>query len=95
MFGTPEALFDVASLLYKNGCGRSLGDECEGTVRINGDDDGDDKSHVILCSFVEFLGEYGDCDTVLTESRTDRRLRSSLAGGKLKFDVTYNFLCHY
>ena len=74
---------DTASLLDKNGGGRSLRDEGEGTVGLDRDDDGNDQTDVILRSLVEFLREVGDGYTVLTEGGTYGRLGSSFSGGKL------------
>ena len=39
---------DASGLLDQNGCRRSLGDEAEGAVSVDGDDDGDDITHLVL-----------------------------------------------
>ena len=77
---------EAASLLDEDRGGRSFCYECEGTIRIDGDDDGDYKTHVILRSLVEFLCERHDVDAVLTERGADGRSRSCLTGGNLQFD---------
>ena len=79
---------DACCLLNENRSGRSLGDECEGTVCVNSDNNGDDKADVILCSFVEFLGENRDSHAVLTECRTYGRLGSCFTCRALQFDIT-------
>ena len=72
LLGTPEAVFDAAGLLDED-CGRgSLGDKGERTIGIDGDNDRDNKTHVILRALVEFLGESHDVNAVLTERRTYR-----------------------
>ena len=73
---------------------RGLGDKGEGSVSIYSDDDRDDHANVIFGSFVEFLGECHDVDTMLTKSRTNRWRRSSLSGRDLQLNVAGNFLSH-
>jgi hypothetical protein len=71
-----------------------LGDEGEGAVCVNRDDNGDDQTDIVLGSLIEFLSEVRNGNTVLTESGADGGLGSSFSGGKLKFDITGNFLSH-
>ena len=74
---------DATSLLDKNSCRGSLCDECEGTVSVNCDNNRDNKTHIVLCALIEFLGEGHNVNTVLTECRTYRGSRSGLACGDL------------
>ena len=72
----------------------SLGDEAEGAVSINGDDNGDDHAHLVLGTLVELFGEGHDVNALLAQGRTNRGSRSCLAGGDLQLDVASDFLCH-
>ena len=85
---------DASGLLDQNGCRRSLGDEAEGAVSVDSDDDGDDITHLVLGTLVELLGEGHDVDALLTQSRANRGSRSRLAGLDLQLNVASNFLCH-
>ena len=85
---------DASGLLDQNGCRRSLGDEAEGAVSVNSDDDGDHITHLVLGTLVELLGEGHDVDALLTQSRANRGSRSRLAGLDLQLNVASNFLCH-
>ena len=78
LLGTPEPDSMLHSFLIRTAAGRSLGDEAEGTVGIHRDDDGDDKTHVVLGALVEFLREGRDVDAVLTERGADRGARELL-----------------
>ena len=71
LVGDTGAGLDVAGLLDEHCGGRSLGDKGEGTVGVDGDDDGDDQTDIVLGALVEFLGEAGDVNTVLTEGGAD------------------------
>ena len=94
LVGHAGSSVDAGSLLDQNGRRRSLGDEGEGAVSVDRDDDGDDHAHLILGTLVELLGERHDVDALLTQSRTNRGSRSCLAGGNLQLDVASDFLCH-
>ena len=76
------------------GVGGSLGDEGEGAVGVNRDNDRDLKTSLILGTLVEFLDELGNVDAVLAESRADRGRRSCLCSRDLQLDITCYFLCH-
>ena len=69
----------IAGLLQKNSRRRSLGDEAEASVRINGDDNGDDQVALIRRSGVELLGKFNDVHTMLSERGADRGSRGSLS----------------
>ena len=64
-------------------------------IGVNGDDNGDDKTHVIFGTLVELFGEVRDRHTVRTESRSHGRSGSCLARGELKLDIADYFLCHF
>ena len=85
----------TCGFLKKNCCWWSFCDEAERSVSINCDNNRDDKSDVILCSFVKFFCEYGDCNAVLTKCRTNGGLGCSFTCGQLQFNVTHYFLCHF
>ena len=63
-------------------------------LKVHGDDDGDDITHLVLGTLVELLGERHDVDALLTQSRANRGSRSRLAGLDLQLNVASNFLCH-
>ncbi len=86
--------FDFALFFDEYSSRRGLGDKGEGSVSIYSDDDRDDHANVIFGSFVEFLGECHDVDTMLTKSRTNRWRRSSLSSRDLQLNVAGNFLSH-
>ena len=94
LVGHAGSSVDAGSLLDQNGRRRGLGDEGEGAVSVNSDDNGDDHAHLVLGTLVELLGERHDVDALLTQSRTNRGSRSCLAGGDLQLDVASDFLCH-
>ena len=58
-----------------------LGDESEGTVSVDGDDDGDDHAHVVLGPLIEFLGESGDVHAMLAQSGANRGAGVALPAG--------------
>ena len=85
---------DASGLLDQDRSRRGLGDEAEGTVSVNSDDNGDDHADLALGTFVELLGERHDVNALLAQSRTNRGSRSCLAGGNLQLNVASDFLCH-
>ena len=87
-------MFDAASLLDQDGSRGRLGDEREGTILIDRDDDRDDQASLILGAIVEFLAESGDVHAVLTKRGADRRCGRGLGGGNLQLNQRSNFLCH-
>ena len=64
------------------------------TFGVHGDDDGDDKAHIVLRALVELLREGGDVDAVLAQRRADGGRGICLACRDLQLDVTDYFLCH-
>ena len=73
----------VAGLLQKNCCRRSLGDEAEASVRVNGDYYGDDQVTLISRSGVELLCKLNNIYSVLTQGRTNWGGRSCFASRDL------------
>ena len=67
LLGVPEAVSIPAGLLDQDGSRRSFGDKGEGAVCIDGDDNGNNVSHIVFGSLVELLGKSHDVDAVLTE----------------------------
>ena len=63
-------------------------------IRINGNNNRNYKTYIVLGSLIKFLCERHNVDAVLTESRADRRSRSSFTCRDLKFNVTCDFLSH-
>ena len=84
---------NTASLLYQQCCRGGLGDKGEATVGVNGDNDRDHHTHIVLSAIVKVLGELADIYAVLTKCGTYRGSRSCLAGGNLESDVSNYFLC--
>lgn len=94
LLGTPEPFSMPRAFRMRVGVGGGLGDEGEGTVSVNRDNDRDLKTSLILGTLVEFLDELRNVDAVLAESRADRGRRSCLCSGDLQLDIACYFLCH-
>ena len=86
LLGSPEPLTIPAAL--------RLGDEGEAAVCVNGDDNRDLETNLILGALVEVLNELRDVDAVLTQSGAYRGRSGCLAGVDLQSDITCYFLCH-
>src|SRR5262245_29547257 len=71
--GLARSLLDAGRALEEHGGGRRLGDEGEGAVGVDGDDDRDDEAGLGLRLRVERLAELHDVDAALTERGADRR----------------------
>ena len=80
-------------LLDENRDRRGLGDEGEGAVGVDGDDDRDDQADIVLRALVELLAEARDIDAVLAQGRADRRGRIGLAGGLVVMSYTMRLTC--
>ena len=94
LVGNTGALLQTNCLHDEHGGRRSLGDEGEAAVCIDGDDNGDLVALHVLGPCIEFLDECCDIHTVLTQSRADRGRSGCLSGVDLKFDNASYFLCH-
>ena len=95
LVGNAGAALYTAGLLDKNGCGRGLGDKGEGTVLINGDNNGDYQTGLLGGALVELLAEAHDVNAVLTQSGTNGRCGCSFTCRDLQLDKACNFLCHF
>ena len=71
---------------------RSLGDEGERAILVNGDLNGDDVAHLVLRSGVERLAELHDVHLSGTEGGADGRSRVGLTGVDLQLDDGCNLL---
>ena len=80
--------------LEQDGRGRRLGDEGQGAIRVDRDDDRDDETGLRLRLRVERLAELHDVDAALPERRTDRRARVGRSRGNLQLDLGYDLLRH-
>src|SRR5690606_33191935 len=87
-------LVDPSRLAQQIGSRRRLGDEAEGAIFVDGDDDRDDLAHLPRRTFVVLLAEIHDRHTMLTERRANRRRRRRFAGRYLELDVRAYFLGH-
>ena len=86
---------DTDSLLDKDSRRGRLGDEAEGTVRIDRNDDRNQVTDILLRALVEFLRERHDVHAVLAKRRANRGSRGSFAGRNLEFDIPRYFLSHF
>ena len=84
----------LAAFFKQNRRGRRLGDEGEGLVLVDGDDDRKDVAGLLLRGGVKFLAERHDVDALRTERGADGRRGIRLPGGNLQFDVSDDFFCH-
>jgi hypothetical protein len=92
--GRRRPLGERGRLLQKDRRGGRLGDEGEGPVRINRDDNRDDGPGLALGPGVVGLGELDDVEAVLAEGRAHGGGRGGLAGRQLQLDLGHDFLCH-
>jgi len=85
---------DTGGLLQEHPGRRGLGDEGEALVLVDGDDDGEDVTGLLLGGGVELLAEGHYVDALLTEGGTDRRGRIRLPRGDLELDLSCDFFGH-
>ena len=95
LVGHAGTALDTDSLLDKDSRRGRLGDEAEGTVRIDRNDDRNQVTDILLRALVEFLRERHDVHAVLAKRRANRGSRGSFAGRNLEFDIPRYFLSHF
>ena len=81
-------------LFEKDGGGRRLRDEGEGFVFVNGDNNREDVSRLLLRGRVKFFAECHDVHALLTEGWAYGWSGVGRAGGNLQFDLSYDFFSH-
>ena len=95
LFGSLEPAAMLAAFLNKHRGRRALGDESEGLVFVDSDDDRKDVAGLLLGGGIKFLAERHDVDAARTERGADGRRGIGLAGRDLQFDVSYDFFSHF
>src|SRR3989344_8893642 len=87
-----RTLFNAGSLLQKGGGRRCFQNKGKTPVFVDGNLRRNDIAVHLLGALVELLAKLGDRDTVLTQSRSDRRSGVGLAGLDLKLQNCLNCL---
>ena len=94
LFGSFEPAAMFAAFFKQDRGGRTLGDEGEGLVLEDGDDDRENVAGLLLGGGVKFLAERHDVDAARTERGADGRRGVGLSGRDLQFDLSDDFFSH-